>query len=61
MHGIADDDAMLRGRILTFEMRIQCVHLEQAILALDACSAATTSETKIFSFDGACSGIQIAA
>ena len=31
-HGIAEEDELLRGRISTFELRIQRVHLEQSIL-----------------------------
>lgn len=31
-HGLADDDPALRGRIVTFELRIQRVHLEESIL-----------------------------
>ncbi|MFZ6654111.1 flavin reductase family protein [Undibacterium sp. TJN19] len=32
MHGIADDEALLRGGILTFELRIQRLHLDTSIL-----------------------------
>jgi len=31
-HGLADDDAVLRGKIVTFELRIQRVHLDERIL-----------------------------
>lgn len=31
-HGVADDDPVLRGRVTTFEVRIQRVHLEESIL-----------------------------
>jgi flavin reductase (DIM6/NTAB) family NADH-FMN oxidoreductase RutF len=31
-HGIADDDASLRGRILSFELRVQRVHLDERIV-----------------------------
>ncbi|HEY8026202.1 MAG TPA: flavin reductase family protein [Burkholderiaceae bacterium] len=33
IHGIADDDEAMRGRILTFEVRIRRVHIEQYLLA----------------------------
>jgi len=32
MHGLADGDPALRGRIVTFEVRIQRVHVEESIL-----------------------------
>lgn len=32
VHGIAEDDDILRGRILTFEVRIKRVHVEQGLL-----------------------------
>ncbi len=32
MHAVADDDEGLRGRIVTFELRIQRVHVEPSIL-----------------------------
>jgi flavin reductase (DIM6/NTAB) family NADH-FMN oxidoreductase RutF len=32
VHGIADDEALLRGGILTFELRIQRLHLDTSIL-----------------------------
>ena len=32
IHGIADDDETMRGRILTFEVRIRRVHIEQDLL-----------------------------
>jgi flavin reductase (DIM6/NTAB) family NADH-FMN oxidoreductase RutF len=32
MHSIAEDDEVLRGRICTFEVRVQRVHLEESIL-----------------------------
>ena len=32
-HGLAEHDALLRGRIVTFELRVQRVHLEESILA----------------------------
>lgn len=31
-HGVAEDDAAQRGRVVTFEVRIQRVHVEEAIL-----------------------------
>jgi flavin reductase (DIM6/NTAB) family NADH-FMN oxidoreductase RutF len=31
-HGVAEDDDKLRGRIVTFEVRIQRVHIEESIL-----------------------------
>jgi hypothetical protein len=31
-HGLAADDAVLRGKIATFELRIQRVHLDERIL-----------------------------
>ncbi|HXB95166.1 MAG TPA: hypothetical protein VNU70_08410, partial [Puia sp.] len=31
-HGLADDDPVQKGRIITFEVRIQRVHLEESIL-----------------------------
>lgn len=31
-HGVAEDDAVLRGRVTVFEVRIQRVHLEESIL-----------------------------
>jgi len=31
-HGIADDDAAMRGRLLSFEVRIRRVHVEQRVL-----------------------------
>jgi flavin reductase (DIM6/NTAB) family NADH-FMN oxidoreductase RutF len=31
-HGVADDDDALRGRVVTFEVRIQRVHIEESIL-----------------------------
>ena len=33
VHGVADDDTQLRGRVNCFEVRIQRVHVEQLILA----------------------------
>jgi flavin reductase (DIM6/NTAB) family NADH-FMN oxidoreductase RutF len=33
VHGVADDDAQLRGRVNCFEVRIQRVHVEQSIVA----------------------------
>ncbi len=33
VHGIADDDEALRGKIFTFELAIQRVHIEESILA----------------------------
>jgi flavin reductase (DIM6/NTAB) family NADH-FMN oxidoreductase RutF len=33
VHGVADDDTQLRGRVNCFEVRIQRVHVEQSILA----------------------------
>ena len=35
VHGIAEDDPVLQGRIKTFEVRIKRVHLEQSILMQD--------------------------
>jgi flavin reductase (DIM6/NTAB) family NADH-FMN oxidoreductase RutF len=32
IHGVADDDAMLRGRILNIEVRVQRVHLHPSIV-----------------------------
>jgi flavin reductase (DIM6/NTAB) family NADH-FMN oxidoreductase RutF len=32
MHGLAEDDAALRGRTLTFEVRVRRVHVDRAIL-----------------------------
>ena len=32
-HDIAEDDEMMRGRIVTFEVRVKRVHLDQDILA----------------------------
>ncbi len=32
MHGIADDEDLLRGGILTFELRIQRLHIDASIL-----------------------------
>ncbi len=32
VHGLAEDDAALRGRVVTFETRVQRVHLEQSIV-----------------------------
>lgn len=34
IHGIADDDLVQRGRILTFEVRIRRVHLEESIMVV---------------------------
>jgi len=34
-HGLAEEDHALRGRVMTIEVRIQRVHLEQSILAVD--------------------------
>jgi flavin reductase (DIM6/NTAB) family NADH-FMN oxidoreductase RutF len=31
-HGVAEDDDKLRGRVVTFEVRIQRVHIEESIL-----------------------------
>ena len=31
-HGVAEDDDVLRGRVVTFEVRIQRVHVEESIL-----------------------------
>ena len=31
-HGVAEDDDALRGRVATFEVRIQRVHIEESIL-----------------------------
>ena len=35
IHGVADDDALLRGNILNIEVRIQRVHLHPSILMAD--------------------------
>jgi flavin reductase (DIM6/NTAB) family NADH-FMN oxidoreductase RutF len=35
MHGVADDDERLRGGVLCFEVRIQRVHVEEALLMKD--------------------------
>lgn len=35
IHGVGDDDAMLRGRVLNIEVRIQRVHLHPSILMHD--------------------------
>jgi flavin reductase (DIM6/NTAB) family NADH-FMN oxidoreductase RutF len=35
IHGVADDDDALRGRVATFEVRIQRVHIEESILVRD--------------------------
>jgi len=32
VHGLAEDDSALKGRIVTFEVRVQRVHLEESIL-----------------------------
>ena len=32
VHGVAEEDAAVRGRIMTFELRIQRVHLEESII-----------------------------
>ncbi len=32
-HGVADNDDTLRGRVVTFEVRVQRVHVEESILA----------------------------
>ena len=34
-HGIAEDDDKLRGRVITFEVRVQRVHIEESILVPD--------------------------
>jgi flavin reductase (DIM6/NTAB) family NADH-FMN oxidoreductase RutF len=34
-HGVADDDTKLRGRVVTFEVRVQRVHAHEAILMRD--------------------------
>jgi flavin reductase (DIM6/NTAB) family NADH-FMN oxidoreductase RutF len=34
-HGVAEDDDKLRGRVVTFEVRIQRVHIEESILLHD--------------------------
>ncbi len=31
-HGLAEDDSMLRGRVTTFEVRIQRVHVDESLL-----------------------------
>jgi flavin reductase (DIM6/NTAB) family NADH-FMN oxidoreductase RutF len=35
VHGVADDDERLRGGVLCFEVRVQRVHVEQALLMKD--------------------------
>ena len=35
VHGIAEEDAAVRGRLLTIEVRIQRVHLEESIVLAD--------------------------
>ena len=34
-HGVAEEDAILRGRVVTFEVRVQRVHVDESILLRD--------------------------